>query len=72
MKINIIGAGPAGLYFALLMKQQSPDHEITIFERDGPDDTYGWGIVFSDKTLTYLRDNDHKSYLEITNSFHLG
>jgi anthraniloyl-CoA monooxygenase len=69
VKIKIVGAGPAGLYFALLMKQLDCDHDITIFERDGPDDTYGWGIVFSDKTLSYLRDNDQKSYEDITNSF---
>jgi len=69
VKIKIVGAGPAGLYFALLMKQQNPDHDITIFERDGPNDTYGWGIVFSDKTLSYLKDNDLQSYTDITNSF---
>ena len=66
MKINIIGGGPAGLYFAILMKQQDPAHDITLFERDGPDDTFGWGIVFSDQTFSYLEDNDQPSFAAIT------
>ncbi len=69
MKIVCIGGGPAGLYFALLMKQQQPAHEITVLERNGPDDTFGWGVVFSDKTLAYLRDNDEPSYQAITRAF---
>ena len=51
MKINIIGGGPAGMYFAILMKKADPAHEITVYERNGPDDTFGWGVVFSGKTL---------------------
>jgi anthraniloyl-CoA monooxygenase len=43
MKITVVGAGPAGLYFALLMKKQNPAHAITLLERDGPNDTFGWG-----------------------------
>jgi anthraniloyl-CoA monooxygenase len=66
MRVTIVGGGPAGLYFAILMKQQNPAHEVRIFERDAPGDTYGWGIVFSDKTLGYLRDNDEPSWGEIT------
>ena len=62
MKIRILGGGPAGLYFALLMKQRDPSHAITIIERDGPDDTFGWGIVFSDQTFEYLRDSDKPSF----------
>jgi anthraniloyl-CoA monooxygenase len=69
MKINIIGGGPAGLYFALLMKKQNSAHEITIIERNAPDDTFGWGVVFSDKTLTYLKETDEESYSQITASF---
>ena len=69
MKLNIIGGGPAGLYFALLMKKQDAAHEITVFERNAPDDTFGWGVVFSDKTLSYLRDSDGPSYRSITQSF---
>jgi anthraniloyl-CoA monooxygenase len=69
MRINIIGGGPAGLYFALLMKKQSPSREITVFERNAPDDTFGWGVVFSDKTLSYLRENDEETHDRITESF---
>jgi anthraniloyl-CoA monooxygenase len=71
MKISIIGGGPAGLYFALLMKKRNPADEITIMERNGPDDTFGWGVVFSDKTLSYLKENDEASYAEITDSFEM-
>ena len=66
MKITIIGAGPSGLYFAILMKKQNRAHEITILERDGPDDTFGWGIVFSDQTFSYLKENDKPSFTKIT------
>ncbi|HYE66170.1 MAG TPA: FAD-dependent monooxygenase [Pyrinomonadaceae bacterium] len=69
MKIKIIGGGPAGLYFALLMKKADPAYEITVLERNAPDDTFGWGVVFSDKTLSYLRESDEDSYLEITSRF---
>ncbi|MBA3239600.1 MAG: NAD(P)-binding protein, partial [Acidobacteria bacterium] len=47
MRINVIGGGPAGLYFALLMKKRDPSHNIVLFERNAPDDTFGWGVVFS-------------------------
>src|ERR1051325_10807107 len=69
MKINIIGGGPAGLYFALLMKKRDEAHEIAVYERNAPGDTFGWGVVFSDKTLSYLKDNDEETYREITASF---
>ncbi len=69
MRITIIGGGPAGLYFALLMKKTNPAHEVTVYERNAPDDTFGWGVVFSDKTLSYLRENDEQSYREITETF---
>ncbi|MGA9998004.1 MAG: FAD-dependent monooxygenase [Pyrinomonadaceae bacterium] len=69
MRINVIGGGPAGLYFALLMKKQDAAHEITVFERNAPDDTFGWGVVFSDKTLSYLKESDEPSYTAITDSF---
>jgi len=69
MKIKIIGGGPAGLYFAILMKKADPAHEITVYERNGPDDTFGWGVVFSGKTLANLRDADEKSHAEITRAF---
>ena len=69
MKINIIGGGPAGLYFAILMKRVSAAHQIRIYERNGPDDTFGWGVVFSGKTLANLRAADEVSHAEITNEF---
>jgi anthraniloyl-CoA monooxygenase len=69
MKIKIIGGGPAGMYFAILMKQARAVHDITIYERNGPDDTFGWGVVFSGKTLSTLRAADEPSHAEITRSF---
>jgi anthraniloyl-CoA monooxygenase len=69
MKINVIGGGPAGLYFAILMKKASASHQITIYERNGPDDTFGWGVVFSGKTLANLRAADEISHAEITREF---
>jgi anthraniloyl-CoA monooxygenase len=69
MKIEIIGGGPAGLYFAILMKKADPSHQIHVYERNGPDDTFGWGVVFSGKTLTNLRAADEESHAEITSKF---
>ena len=65
MRITVVGAGPAGLYFAILMKKADPSREIRVFERDGADDTFGWGIVFSDQTFSYLRDNDEPTFEKI-------
>lgn len=65
MRIHIVGGGPAGLYFALLMKQQDSSHDVRVFERDGPHDTFGWGIVFSDQTFAYLHDTDPRSHVSI-------
>jgi anthraniloyl-CoA monooxygenase len=69
MKINIIGGGPAGMYFAILMKKAEPAHEITVYERNGPNDTFGWGVVFSGKTLRNLWAVDEESHAEITRAF---
>ncbi len=69
MKINVIGGGPAGLYFALLMKKADPASEIVVAERNAADDTFGWGVVFSDKTLSYLRESDEETHDRITASF---
>lgn len=65
MKINIIGGGPAGLYFAILMKKRDAANAITIYERDAPTDTFGFGVVFSQKTMNLLRENDPASYTAI-------
>ncbi len=68
MTITIVGGGPAGLYFAILMKRRDPAHHITILERDGPNDTFGWGIVFSDQTFSYLQTADEPSFARIVAS----
>jgi len=69
VKIGVLGGGPAGLYFALLAKRADPAHEITVVERNTPDATFGWGVVFSEETLGALRDADYPSYVEITDTF---
>lgn len=69
MRIGIVGGGPAGLYCGLLMKKANPSHDITIVERNPPDATYGWGVVFSDRTLAEFREADIKTYTEITDHF---
>jgi anthraniloyl-CoA monooxygenase len=69
MNIVCIGGGPAGLYFALLMKKQNPAHEITVIERNRPYDTFGWGVVFSDQTLGNLVNADEPTARTILQSF---
>ena len=54
MRAACIGGGPAGLYFAISMKLRDPAHEVTVFERNRPDDTFGWGVVLSDEALGNL------------------
>lgn len=58
MKIAVVGGGPAGLYFAALMKQLDPAHDVTIWERDAADVTFGFGVVFSDETLGGIENAD--------------
>ncbi|HJQ57355.1 MAG TPA: FAD-dependent monooxygenase, partial [Vineibacter sp.] len=69
MNIVVIGAGPAGLYFAALAKKARPDWGIRVHERNRADDTFGWGVVFSDQTLGRLRDADRETYDAIEASF---
>src|SRR5258708_952737 len=69
MKIIILGGGPAGLYSGLLIKKAHPAHDITIIERNAANVTYGWGVVFSDRTLASFQRADYKSYEQITNQF---
>src|SRR6266403_4166782 len=57
------------MYFAILMKKANAAHDITIYERNGPDDTFGWGVVFSGKTLANLRAADESSHAAITRNF---
>jgi anthraniloyl-CoA monooxygenase len=65
MKVNIIGGGPAGLYLAILLKQRDPRHAIAVYERDRPDDTFGWGIVFAGRTLSLLAEYDPPSHAAV-------
>lgn len=69
MKIAIIGGGPAGLYSAILLKKQRPQAEITVYERNRRDDTFGFGVVFSDATLDNFEKYDLPSYQRITQEF---
>lgn len=69
MKIAIIGGGPAGLYAGILLKKQRPQADITIYERNRPDDTFGFGVVFSDATLDNFEKYDLPSYQRITQEF---
>jgi anthraniloyl-CoA monooxygenase len=69
LRIVCVGGGPAGLYFALLMKKQNPQHQVTVFERNRPDDTFGWGVVFSDQTLGNLQAADPQTAGQISDAF---
>lgn len=69
MNIVCIGGGPAGLYFGLLMKLQNPQNRVVVVERNRPYDTFGWGVVFSDATLTNLRQADPVSAETISAEF---
>lgn len=69
MRIACLGGGPAGLYFAILMKKAFQDADITVFERNRPDDTFGWGVVFSDETLGNFEAADPESFAAIRESF---
>ena len=69
MRIAILGGGPAGLYFAILMKRADPAHDITVYERNRADDTFGFGVVFSDQTLETFERYDRPSFDAITRQF---
>ena len=69
LKINVIGGGPGGLYFSLLMKLNDSRHDITVYERNKPDDTFGFGVVFSDETLGNFMGQDPETYLKIRDAF---
>ena len=66
MKIRVIGGGPAGLFYAYLMKRDDPSHDIRVFERDPENATYGWGVVFSDVALSFVRDIAPELYDSMT------
>jgi len=69
MKVNVLGGGPAGLYAALLLKKTHPSWEIAVAERNPAGATYGWGVVFSDQTLSAFREADYRTFTDITESF---
>jgi len=69
MKISILGGGPAGLYFSILIKKARPDYEVALYERNRADDTFGFGVVFSDQTLDIFRRYDPVSHAAILANF---
>ncbi len=69
MRIAVVGGGPGGLYFAALAKQLSPAHEITVWERNAADDTFGFGVVFSDETLGGIEHADPRVYAAMEREF---
>ncbi len=69
MKIACIGGGPASLYFAILLKKRVPTAEIDVFEQNRADDTFGWGVVFSDETLGNFEEADPESFARIRENF---
>ena len=69
MRIAVIGGGPGGLYFAALTRQLSPEHEVTVWERNAADDTFGFGVVFSDETLGGIEHADEAVYAQMEREF---
>src|SRR5690349_1145295 len=69
MRIAVIGGGPGGLYLAALAKQLGPHHDITVWERNAPDDTFGFGVVFSDETLGGIETADPAVYAAMEREF---
>ena len=69
MKIACIGGGPAGLYLGILVKRVAPEHDVVVYERNRPTDTFGFGVVFSDATLGHLAAADPETHVQITDRF---
>lgn len=69
MKIAVVGGGPGGLYFSSLIKQIDPEVQITVWERNAPDDTFGFGVVFSDQTLSGIKASDQSVFEDMGRSF---
>ena len=69
MKIACIGGGPAGLYLGILVKRVAPQHDVVVYERNRPADTFGFGVVFSDATLGHLAEADPETHAQITARF---
>src|SRR5215204_1991256 len=66
MRVLVAGAGPAGLYFSYLAKRRHPDWQVRVVEQNRPDSTFGFGVVFSDRALEFLRADDPTTYDLIT------
>ena len=69
MRIAVVGGGPGGLYFSILMRKVRPDWAVCVFERNRPGDAFGFGVVFSDETLSVFEHADPESYWAITERF---
>ena len=69
LRILCVGGGPAGLFFSILAKKARPDTQVTLFERNPPDVTFGWGVVFSDQTLGNIAQADEPTYQRVVDSF---
>ncbi len=69
MKVSILGGGPAGLYFSILLKKARPDAQVDLYERNGAGDTFGFGVVFSDSTLDIFQRHDAPSHAAILKNF---
>ena len=69
MRIAVVGGGPSGLYFSILMKRADPTNEILVLEQNRPDDTFGFGVVFSDATIAEVESADEQTYAAITTHF---
>jgi anthraniloyl-CoA monooxygenase len=69
MRVAVVGGGPGGLYFSILMRKVRPDWEVTVFERNAPTDAFGFGVVFSDETLTVFEHADPETYWSIADRF---
>src|ERR1051326_4592939 len=65
MRVVILGAGPAGLYLAYLIKRRDPGAEVRVFEQNSADATFGFGVVFSDRALEFLNEDDPETYAAI-------
>ena len=69
MRIAVVGGGPSGLYFSILMKRSDPTNEILVLEQNRPDDTFGFGVVFSDATIAEVESADEQTYAAIIAHF---
>ena len=69
-RIVCLGGGPAGLYAAILFRKALPRARVEVYERNSPDDTFGWGVVFSDRTMEGFAAADAPSHAAITGGFH--